>query len=273
VALSLWKNSPGALSFFPLASFSVTCFTMLRRTFIIYLILTAVIGFSVYLIVTAVIRSSLKPFTGSVRDAIESCGTSRLPAIKTPLEQDSLLEENPSSLSLEVGTIQLTASANFLTAKTEGGKVEVAVSQPDYGTVRSLHRTQSGEIFAIGDQISYRFKASVDNGIPVLTTPAPLPFLFPETCGLFGRITRSCPPNSAIYSHELEAIFLHGRASSGSFMSVVLGLATGDRDLSHSGTPFFMGDIPSTGRVLLSGSGGFALFDGKVIVPCASVTN
>jgi hypothetical protein len=241
---------------------------MLRRTSSIYLILATVIGSSIYLILMAVREFSLKPFTGSVPDAIESCGTSRLPGIKTSLEQDSWLEDSASSLSLEVGKIQLTASANFLRAKTKGGEVEVAVSQPDYGTVRALHRTQSGEIFAIGDQISYRFKASVDNGIPVLTTPIPLPFLFPETCGLFGRITRSCPPNPARYSQELDAIFLHGYTSFGSFMSVVLGLAPGDRDMSHSGTPFFIGDIPNTGRVLLSGPEGFALFDGQMIVPC-----
>ena len=236
------------------------------RTFIFYLILTTLIGFSSYLILTTVIRSSSKPFTGSVPDAIESCGTSRLPALKTPL--DLFLEKTASSLSLEVGTIQLKASAHLLTAKTEGGEVVVAVKQPDYGTVNSLHRTHSGEIFVIGEQISYRLKASIDDGIPVLTAPTSLPFLFSETCGLFSRITRTCPPNSAIYSQELDAIFLHGYNSFGSFISLVLGLVTSDRDISHSGTPFFIGDIPGTGHVLLSGPEGFALFDGQVIVPC-----
>ena len=61
---------------------------------------------------------------------------------------------------------------------------------------------------------------------------------------------------------------MHGHASFGSFISLVLGLTTGDRDISRSGTPFFIGDIPNTGRVLLSGPEGFALFDGQAIIPC-----
>ena len=88
------------------------CRTSTFYLILIYLILIAVIGVSSYLIVTAVIRSSIKPFTGSVPDAIKSCGTLRLPTLVTPLEKHSFLEETASSLFLEVGTIQLTASAN-----------------------------------------------------------------------------------------------------------------------------------------------------------------
>lgn len=188
-----------------------------------YLFLTTVIGFLAYLILPTVLGSSIKPLPGPISDAIELCGISHLSELVTPLEDRSFLEQSSteaSSLSLQIGSIRLSASTHFLTAKTEKGEVDVAVPQLDYGSIRSLHLTKSGEIFALGDQTSYRLKASVHNAVPVLTEPSPLPYLFSETCGLFGRITRSCAPKVAIYSHELEAVFLNGFSPFGNFTAV-----------------------------------------------------
>ena len=208
---------------------------------------------------------------GALADAIEACGTKKIPALITPL--DNVISPKDAStkstrLSLRVGSIQLTAKNNFLTAKTAHGQVELAISQPDYGTVESLHLTGSKEVFALGEQISYRLNISVNNGIPVPLGPVPLPLLFSRECGFLGRLTQSCAANIATYSNELNAVFLHGVPSFGNFTSLLLGHSSGDQNISRSGTPFFWGDIPNTGHVLLSGPQGFAIYDGQTIAPC-----
>lgn len=108
--------------------------------------------------------------------------------------------------------------------------------------------------------------------MPVLTKSVPLPSLYHETCGFWGRVTRSCRLdirvlNTGAYSHELNAVVLYGRAVFGDFISLFLGLASGDQEITKSGTSFFMGDIPNTGRVVLSGTKGFALYDGQKLFP------
>lgn len=208
---------------------------------------------------------------GALPKAIEGCGTKKIPANLTLL--DIYLSSKDASkksdrLSLRVGAIQLTATSNFITAKTAHGQVEGAIKQLDYGIVESLHLTGSKEVFALGDQISYRLNVSVNNGIPAPLNPVPLPLLFPEECGFLGRLVRSCATNTAIYSNELNAVFLYGMPSFGSFTSLVFGHSSGDRDISDSGTPFFYGDIPNTGYVLLGGSKGWAIYDGQTITPC-----
>jgi|GEM_PF-4081127 len=208
---------------------------------------------------------------GFPTDPIAACGTKKIPALATPLAiaiSPKDTSAKSARLSLRVGSIQLTANDHFLTAKTELGEVGVAIAQPDYGVVESLHLTSSREIFAIGDQISYRLNISVSNGIPVVLGNVPLPLLFSEECGFLWRLTRSCTTNMATYSNELNAVFLYGLPSFGSFTSLLLGHSSGDRDISRSGTPFFWGDIPNTGTVLLGGPKGFAIYDGQTITPC-----
>ena len=78
----------------------------------------------------------------------------------------------------------------------------------------------------------------------------------------------SCATNMATYSNELNAAFLYGLPSFGGFTSLLLGHSSGDRDISRSDTPFFWGDIPHTGTVLLGGPKGFAIYDGQTITPC-----
>ena len=153
---------------------------------------------------------------GALADAIEACGTKKIPALITPL--DNVISPKDAStkstrLSLRVGSIQLTAKNNFLTAKTAHGQVELAISQPDYGTVESLHLTGSKEVFALGEQISYRLNVSVNNGMPAPLKSVPLPLLFPKECGLLWRLNKSCATNTAIYSNELNAVFLYGMPS------------------------------------------------------------
>jgi hypothetical protein len=222
-----------------------------------FLILSPLTSLSVYFLFKAVTITPIEPFPGSLTKAFEICGISQ----KFNLESDE-------PKSLQIGSIQLTASSHSLTAKTKEGKDVAAVSQPDYGVVRSLHVTESGEIFAIGDQISYRLEASVHNGKPVLTDSKALPFLFSKSCGFLGRITRSCQPRLPFYSRELEAIFFEGYSTLGQYRSLVLGLEEGDRDISNSGTPDFKADIPGTDEVLMWGPEGLALFDGETMTPC-----
>jgi hypothetical protein len=241
-----------------------------HRLFRFYSGLVALIGLSAffYIKVFWVFPETGK---GTFADAIAACGTKKIPALVTPLA-NALSHQDASTkstrLSLRVGSIQLTAKNNFLTAKTAHGQIEVAISQPDYGTVESLHLTGSKEVFALGEQISYRLNISVNNGIPVPLGPVPLPLLFSRECGFLGRLTQSCAANIASYSNELNAVFLNGIPSFGSFTSLLLGHSSGDRDISRSGTPFFLGDIPNTGHVLLNGPKGFAIYDGQTIAPC-----
>lgn len=208
---------------------------------------------------------------GDLPDAIEGCGTKKIPANLT-LSDINRSSKNASTksdrLSLRVGAIQLTATDNFITAKTAHGQVEGAIKQLDYGSVKSLHLTGSKEVFALGDQISYRLNVSVNNGMPAPLESVPLPLLFPKECGLLWRLNKSCATNTAIYSNELNAVFLYGMPSFGSFTSLVFGHSSGDRDISRSGTPFFYGDIPNTGHVLLGGSKGWAIYDGQTLTPC-----
>lgn len=208
---------------------------------------------------------------GALPDAIEGCGTKKIPADLTLLDINLSSKDastKSTRLSLRVGSIQLTAERSYLTAKTAHGQVETMVAQPDYGTVKSLHLTGSKEVFALGDQISYRLNISVNNGIPAPLNPVPLPLLFPRECGFLGRLVRSCATSIATYSNELNAVFLHGMPSFGSFTSLLLGHSSGDRDISRSGTPFFYGDIPNTGHVLLGGPKGWAIYDGQTLTPC-----
>jgi hypothetical protein len=242
-----------------------------RRSLILYFILTLAIGLSIYFVLTGIIGVSSQLFKVSIADSIKACGRAKVPSLVTPLDNYSSLKRTvpkASPLALQVGSIQLKVNSHFLTAKTENGEVETAVAQPDYGIVRSLHLTQSGEVFVLGEQISYRLRVSVHNGMPVLTKPVPLPFLFSKTCGFWGRITRSCVSEIATYSHELDAVFLSGHTAYGNFISLFAGLSSGDQDITNSGTPFFLGDIPNTGRVLLGGPKGSALYDGQKIIPC-----
>jgi|688.fasta_scaffold605458_1 hypothetical protein len=177
------------------------------------------------------------------------------------------MNKAPSSRELAIGPIKLRASEHFLTATTSAGKAVAGVPQLDYGTVEALHISQSGEVFVIGGQLSYRLKASEVAGKPVLTEPKTLPGLFAEKCGLLDRIEGGCDLMPPVYSSELKAVFLYGGSAFG-FKSLILGLISGDRDISKSDTPFFLGDIPKTGRVLLGGPKNFALFDGTNVIPC-----
>jgi hypothetical protein len=234
-----------------------------------FLILSPLTSLSVYFLFKAVTITPLEPFPGRLTNAFEVCNISQKSDLLIPFELRSLSRHSPEKAkSLQIGSIKLTASSHSLTAKTKEGKDVAAVSQPDYGVVRSLHITESGEIFAIGDQISYRLEASLHDGKPLLSESMPLPFLFSKTCGFFGRITRSCYPASPTYSEELEAIFFDGYSTFGNYRSLVLGLEEGDQDISNSGTPHFQGDIRGTGRALMWGPEGFALFNGETMTPC-----
>jgi len=178
------------------------------------------------------------------------------------------MKQAPSSRELVIGPIKLTASKHSLTATTSAGQAVAGVPQLDYGTLEALHISQSGEVFVFGGQLSYRLKVSEVAGKPVLTEPKRLPDLFAEKCGFLDRIERGCELMPPGYSSELKAVFLYGASTFGSFTSLILGLSSGDRDISKSGTPFFLGDLPRTGRVLLGGPKNFALFDGTTMVPC-----
>ncbi len=237
------------------------------KYFKLYLLTAIIISFSTYSIYINLTRISSDASPLATTNPIKACGSSLVPALVSPYEiYKTALKVNP--LSLKVGSIQLTASNHYLTAKTKDKEATVSVSQPDFGVVEFIKPTQSGEIFAMGEQLSYRMKLSLSQDKPVFSKLTELPILFPKGCKFLGRISRNCKQFTGSYSNELKTVFLTGYNYWGKFTSLVLGLKSGDQNISNSITPFFAGDIPNTGNVLLRGSKGFALYDGKVITAC-----
>jgi hypothetical protein len=170
---------------------------------------------------------------------------------------------------LKIMSGKLSVSDPFVFFERNGTKLQASVEQPDHGQVTHLRLTVNGDIYAIGQQLSYK----------VILTPLPdgfslqtkaLPVLFGKPCGsIWKQLLSPCPEAKAIYSNALSSVFLSGYDSEGTFKSYVYGLKAEVIDLSKAPTPNYQHDcntVRSIRAVKLVGRSGAAIMDktGKV---------
>jgi hypothetical protein len=162
------------------------------------------------------------------------------------------------SLEMEImnGVLKVV-NGNFLAFERDGVSVEASVKQRDYGQVTALRLAANGEIYALGDQRTYKAKlAGTADGVELETNA--LPVLYREPCGWLEAFFGTCQEQNAIFSDAVAAVFLSGYDARGGLRSYVYGLTEGVLDLSSASSPHYQRDC-GVGFVVLVGKSGASI--------------
>jgi hypothetical protein len=165
---------------------------------------------------------------------------------------------------LKIMNGKLSVRDPFIFFERDGTKLQASVEQPDHGQITHLRLTANGNIYAIGQQLSYKVMlASLADGFSLHSKA--LPVLFGKPCGsMWKQLLSPCPEARAIYSNALSGVFLSGYDSEGKFKSYVYGLKAEAIDLSEVPTPHYQHDCDTGGSiraVKLVGRTGAAIMD------------
>lgn len=144
---------------------------------------------------------------------------------------------------------KLSVRDPFIIFESDGTKLQASVEQPDHGQITHLRLTANGDIYAIGQQLSYKVMLAPLADSFSLHTKA-LPVLFGKPCGsIWKQLLSPCPEARATFSEALSAVFLSGYDADGTFKSYVYGLRGEVIDLSKAPTPYFQHDCDMGGGV------------------------
>lgn len=163
--------------------------------------------------------------------------------------EEELVKEALQKVEFMNGQLRVE-SGSFLVFERNGQRLEASASQPDYGAIIGLHKTQNGEIFALGHQRTYRVSISMDAAEPVLVTDM-LPILFRKPCNWMENVFGACEEQGGEFSEALSAVFLSGYNDHGEFRSYVFGLAEEVMELSNTQTPQYQRDCGKSTVVLV----------------------
>jgi hypothetical protein len=150
-------------------------------------------------------------------------------------------------------------NGNFLVFERDGVKLEAPVAQPDYGQVTGLRLAANGEIYAIGDQRSYKVILAATADSVALNT-SELPVLYRKPCCWLGGLLGACQETNAIFSDAVSAVFLSGYDARGVLKSYVYGLTDEVLDLSSEPSPHYQRDC-GRGFVVMVGKSGASIMD------------
>ncbi len=144
---------------------------------------------------------------------------------------------------------KLSVRDPFIFFERDGTKLQASVEQPDHGQITHLRLTANGDIYAIGQQLSYKVMLEPLADSLSLHTKA-LPVLFGKPCGsIWKQLLSPCPEARATFSEALSAVFLAGYDTDGTFKSYVYGLRGEVLDLSKAPTPYYQHDCDMGGSV------------------------
>jgi hypothetical protein len=161
---------------------------------------------------------------------------------------------------LKIMNGRLSVRDPFIFFERDTTKLQASVEQADHGQITHLRIAANGDIYAIGQQLSYKVMlAPLKDGFSLHTQA--LPILYGKHCGpIWKQLFSPCPEALAIYSNALSAIFISGYNSNGRFASYVYGLAKKPIDLSSHPTPNYQSDCKE-GFARLVGPSGASLMN------------
>ncbi len=183
--------------------------------------------------------------------------------IKSDIDNLYLLTEQGIEISV--------ANSNFISAIYKGNKKVVGVKQDAGGVVRAVRQSKTGEIFAIGDQKSFRMNIAIDqNDHPIIYNVKDIPLAYEPSLKFWERAFRSPRFNSVSFSQELSGLFVISNSIFGNQSLKLVGYKPDDILIGNSSTMYFVGDIGDTQRVLLRSEQVLYAHDGKNLIPCKS---
>ncbi|WP_139058717.1 hypothetical protein [Thiorhodococcus drewsii] len=166
--------------------------------------------------------------------------------------------KNPQEIAIMNGMLRVV-NGNFLVFDRDGVRVEASVKQPDYGHITSLRLAANGEIYAIGDQRTYKAMLTSTTDSVVLKASV-LPVLYRKPCSWFRVFFGACQEQKAVFSDAVSAVFLSGYDSRGVLKSYVYGLRSEVLDLSSTPSPYYQHDC-GTGFAVMVGDSEASLID------------
>ena len=205
----------------------------------------------------------------------QACRTAPPAAAVVPAAE---LTTKPPSVDVEVlrhAGLRVVRRGDYLLAYTDQVAHDdaVALTQPDYGAVRSVQVDRTGALVAIGDQVSYRVQVGRVNGIARFTVVQPFPTLFAQRCLPWSQWFGACQPAQAVFSHALRAGLIEGFDRWGVAHSVAVGLVPGavatPMKAPRGGFPLYRYDVPGSGALFVTRRPSANLyFDGERMHEC-----
>ena len=184
----------------------------------------------------------------------------RAPVFRDVCPEDNLLynEESSDVLKIMNGTLSIK-DGQFIVFQRNDIRLLASVEQPEHGQIIGLRLTSNGDLFAIGEQRSYKVLLPKSSGQPHLRT-IPLPVLYRRPCNRLFQKLEVCQEERAIYSKSISAVFLSGYDSNENLKSYVYGLGKDIIDLSSESSPQYQRDC-GHGFVRMLGKSGPVIID------------